>query len=328
MLYPLPLIAFHRFIGMTEGPQAQGAVLPWLGATVSLLLAFAVPLIALISALWLAAIPNPTRAELYARRTAFLAVAAPPLFTFTGVVLYMVGKPSLDIWLLGVMWAGLTVLIATSDRTAPVIVPSAKYSAGTRVAHGIAAALILVTFMIGHIANHFVGLVGAEAHGVVMHVLRHIYRATLVEPLLLAAFAFQIMSGAVMSWRFTTRPTDRFRAFQIASGIYLMFFIISHTNAVLVLARGVEHIDPGWGFAIGAPTGLIHDPWNIRLLPLYSIAVFFLLSHLGSATRGVMLAHRQRKESGDMVMVVGTVLAACAATVITLAMCGLRVHFG
>lgn len=327
MLYPFPLMAFHRFVGIAADSKGGSEFLSWLGATIALLLAFAVPLIALISATRLAAIQHPTRTELYARRTAFLAVATPPLFTFTGVVLYMLGKPAADVWLLGAMWAVLTALIVTSDRSRRIEATAARYSAKTRVAHGVVAAAILGTFLIGHIANHFVGLIGAEEHGVVMHWLRHIYRASVVEPLLLVAFAFQIVSGAAMSWRFTARANDPFRAFQIASGIYLMFFIVSHTNAVLVLARGVEHIDPGWGFAIGAPTGLIHDAWNIRLLPLYSIAVFFLLSHLASATRGVMLAHGQRKEKADMTMMIGTVLAAGAATIITLAMCGLRVHF-
>ncbi|MFT4506000.1 hypothetical protein [Caballeronia sp. 15711] len=327
MLYPFPLKAFHKLIGTIADTHGQSTALLWAAATVSLVLAFAVPVTALVSAIQLGSVQHPTRAELYARRTAFLAVATPPLFTFTGVVLYMLGKPTLDVWLLGAVWLLLAAVIVSSDRSRPGELPPVRYSARARVAHGIAAAAILVLFLIGHIANHFVGLVGADAHVEVMKALRHVYRASLVEPVLLAAFAFQIVSGSFMSWRFTARATDPFRSFQIASGVYLMFFIISHVNAVLVLARGVEHIDPGWGFAIGAPTGLIHDAWNIRLLPLYSIAVFFLLSHLGSGARVVMLAHGRRTAKADLVMIVGAVLAAGAATIITLAMCGLRVHF-
>lgn len=46
-----------------------------------------------------------------------------------------------------------------------------------------------------------------------------------------------------------------------------------------------------WAFASGDPVGMLHDPWSIRLLPHYAIGVFFVLTHLVSGLRVVLLAH-------------------------------------
>src|SRR5262249_3895616 len=40
-------------------------------------------------------------------------------------------------------------------------------------------------------------------------------------------------------------------------------------DSVFIFARTYLGIDTGWDFATGAPTGLIKDPWNIRLVPHY-----------------------------------------------------------
>jgi len=62
-------------------------------------LAFAMPLIAMLAAMSLSGIGRPTVAQLRAKRAALLAVAAPTLFTFVGVVLYMLRDPVPDTWL-------------------------------------------------------------------------------------------------------------------------------------------------------------------------------------------------------------------------------------
>ena len=40
-------------------------------------------------------------------------------------------------------------------------------------------------------------------------------------------------------------------------------------NSVFIFARTDLGIDTGWDFATGAPTGLVKDPRNIRLVPHY-----------------------------------------------------------
>jgi len=98
-------------------------------------------------------------------------------------------------------------------------------------------------------------------------------------------------------------------------------------NSVFIFARTYLGIDTGWNFATGAPAGLIKDPWNIRLLPHYWLAVFFVLSHIAAGTRNVMMAHGASKAFADRFVIGGVVTAAIIATAIMLGMCGLRLRF-
>ena len=45
---------------------------------------------------------------------------------------------------------------------------------------------------------------------------------------------------------------DRFRTFQIASGIFLAAYVLGHMNSVFVFARHYLGIDSDWAFATGA----------------------------------------------------------------------------
>jgi hypothetical protein len=94
-----------------------------------------------------------------------------------------------------------------------------------------------------------------------------------------------------------------------------------------IFARTYLGIDTGWGFATGAPTGLVKDAWNIRLVPHYWLGAFFVLAHLAAGARGVMMAHGVSKAFADRFMVGGAVVAGILATVIMLGMCGMRVQF-
>jgi hypothetical protein len=321
MLYPLPLAAFHACV---SGPNA-GSAMARFGAGIFLLLAFLAPGIALLCAVKLAAIDSPTVAELRARRVAVLAVAVPAVFTLAGVLALMLKLPGADVWGLAAFWAALGIFIARSDRR--TVTPSLNPPAvRLRVAHGVVAAAVLLVFLAGHLINHLFGLAGRDAHIAVMKTLRHVYRAPLVEPVLLLGLLFLMLSGSLMAWKYTARATDRFRALQTASGVYLFFFLISHVNAVLVVARQVLHIDPNWDFATGAPAGLIRDAWNIRLVPYYWLGVFFVLLHLASGARKVLLEHSSRTNLADGVVIWGAALSAMVSTAILAGMCGLRLH--
>jgi len=322
LIYPFPLMAFHAATGMI----AAGDVIGWVIAALSLTLAIALPVAALLAAMRLSRVLRPTSAEKLARRVALLAVAAPPIFTFVGVIFLLLGAPQLDVWFVSAMWLLLSLAIGCADNRAPAAAAPPSSHAKLRVAHGAAAALVLV-YIGFHFSNHLFGLIGDEAHTAVMKIFRVVYRAAWVEPVLLAGFAFLILSGARMAWRLTERGTDRYRTFQIAAGIYLIFAVISHLNAVLYLARVHFGIETDWAFATGAPAGMLKDAWNIRLVPYYLLAAFFIVTHAFSGLRVVMLAHGTPKPLADTVMLCGSVFAGVLAIVIILAMCGLRVHF-
>src|SRR5262249_9065254 len=123
-------------VSVTRITKSDVGVLPWLTAAVSLLLAFAVPTVALLVAMHFGEIGQPTVAQLRAKRMALLAVAAPTLFTFVGVVLSMLGDPVPDTWFWVACWVLVVVMLFSADRNAPAPANVQQAPAALRVAHG------------------------------------------------------------------------------------------------------------------------------------------------------------------------------------------------
>ena len=105
LLYPFALKGFNASVTrITAGGGGTSTVL-WASAVACLALAFAVPLLAMLAAMSFSEIGRPTTAQLRAKRAALLAVGAPTLFTFVGVVLTMLHDPVPDTWLWVACWA-------------------------------------------------------------------------------------------------------------------------------------------------------------------------------------------------------------------------------
>jgi hypothetical protein len=308
LLYPFALEGFNASVTRILDGSAGALGLSWLGAAMCLALAFAVPVIALLAAMSLSEIGRPTATQLRAKRMALLVIAAPTLFTFLGVVLYMLHDPVPDTWLWVACWAIALALLLRSDNDAPARAAARLVPVPLRVAHGVSALALIMIFLALHIANHLMFPAGAETYDAVMKVFRHVYRTDILQPLVVALFLFQIGTGLFFAWRLTAAPTDRFRTFQIASGVYLAFYVLGHMDSVFIFARTYLGIDTGWGFATGAPTGLVKDPWNIRLVPHYWLGAFFVLAHLAAGARAVIMAHGVSKAFADRFMVGGTVV--------------------
>ena len=214
-------------------------------AAASLALSFVLPALILLAALQLAGIDEPSARQLRARKAAFISVAAPTIFVFLGVLLYMAGNPVPD----GVVWAAIWtaamvfVGLGALSKAEPHRAARAQTRSAVRVAHGLSASAIILLFVALHISNHLFGLFGAETHAEFMKMARHIYRAKAIEPLLVALLLFQLVSGFWLSWRYMGERIDRFRAFQLASGIYLTFYVVGHMDSVFILARTYLGID-------------------------------------------------------------------------------------
>ena len=323
LIYPFTLKGFN--VSVTRITENGADALSWVSAAVYLGLAFAIPLVAVLAAMSLSAIAAPTVAQLRAKRIALLAVAAPTLFTFVGVILYMLHDPVPDTGLWVGCWVIALAVLLRSDRVEPVSIVARAIPVPLRVAHGVSALALVAIFLALHIANHLVFPAGPGSYEVVMKLFRHIYRTEILQPLLVALFLFQIGSGLFFVWRATALPSDRFRTFQIASGVYLAFYVLGHMNSVFIYARTYLGVDTGWAFATGAPTGLIRDAWNIRLLPHYWLGIFFVLTHLAAGARAVLMAHGIRKVLADRFVIGGALVAGILATVIILGMCGMRI---
>ena len=112
---------------------------------------------------------------------------------------------------------------------------------------------------------------------------------------------------------------------QLVTGICLAFDVAGHMDSVFVFARTYRAIPSAWAFATGAPAGIIHDAWNIRLLPHYFLGVWFVLVHVVCGAHGVLLArgaHRDVIDRAWWLAVAGTGFVALA---IMLGMAGWRV---
>jgi hypothetical protein len=239
----------------------------------------------------------------------------------------MLHDPVPDTWLWVACWSIVLARQLRSDNDAPARFSARHVPAPLRAAHGVSAFVLVMIFLALHIANHLTFPAGAETYDAVMKMFRHVYRTDILQPLIVALFLFQVGTGLFFVWRETAAPSDRFRTFQIASGVYLAFYVLGHMDSVFISARTYLGIDTAWGFATGAPAGLIKDLWNIRLVPHYWLGVFFVLTHLAAGARAVGLAHGVSKVWANRAMVGGAVVAGIVATVILLGMCGMRVQF-
>jgi hypothetical protein len=325
LAYPFWLKGFTASVSaILSGVGGFGA---WAVAATTLIFAFATSGLTLLVAMLLAAMESPTAAQLKARHIALLAVAAPTIFVFLGVALDMLHFPNADTWVWVVAWAAAGVSVALADNRTPTKFISTAAPGWLRVAHGISAACIVVMFLSLHIPNHLFFIEGQTEYMVVMKLFRHVYREAVIQPIIVALLLFQVVSGSYLGTRRASAPLDRFQTFQLASGTFLAFYILGHMNSVFIYARTYLGIDTDWGFATGAPAGLIKDAWNIRLVPHYGLAIFFVLAHLLSGLRVIMLAHGVQKTIADWVMIGGTVVAAAIACVIMLGMSGVRVSF-
>jgi hypothetical protein len=70
--------------------------------------------------------------------------------------------------------------------------------------------------------------------------------------------------------------------------------------------------------------GLLPDAWNVRLIPHYSLGVWFVITHMGLGLRSVLLFHRAWPVAADRVAWGVGVLGAPVALTISIAQ--LSVH--
>jgi hypothetical protein len=327
LAYPFILGAFNgsitRILAVHGAPDIGG----WIGVGVTLPAAFGVSIVALLIAMKLTAVARPTIAHSRAKKIAFAAVAAPTLFVFAGVVMYMVKRADDDRWIWSGAWALALLWVAIGNGHTEAKLRQATNPAWLRVSHGFAALGILLIFLTLHLTNHLFFVTGQQIYTTVMHLFRGLYRSNLIQPLLVGLFLFQTASGLYMVSHIRTTGIDHFRTCQIASGVFLSIYVIGHMDSVFIYARTFSGIDSGWEFATGAPAGLLKDAWNIRLVPHYGLGVFFVLSHLFAGARMVMLNHRAGKDFANGFMVSGSVFAAAVALFIMLGMCGVRLTF-
>jgi succinate dehydrogenase/fumarate reductase cytochrome b subunit len=251
----------------------------------------------------------------YATMVAYFGAGMPALYSLLGGWLdsqKWIPYRANGVWV--VIWCGLTFLLIIER-------PKSIEASGVRLAklafaHGVSAAVI-TTFAVFHLANHFAGVLGGEAHIAVMRLLRSVYRQPAIEVVLGASILFQVASGCVLLFRKTRRSSmGRIEILQNASGAYLILFFASHVSAVL-RARYLKHIDTNWIWLTA--DNLLTDPWSVRLVPYYFLGVLALAVHGACGLRWVLLGHG-RQRIADRAFIATVAAGGLAAIVIIIAM--------
>ncbi|MFA0811414.1 hypothetical protein [Microbulbifer epialgicus] len=169
------------------------------------------------------------------------------------------------------------------------------------------SALLISLYVLFHLTNHVIALYGVEAHIRFMEGFRPIYRATLIEPILLLCALFQVGSGITFIVRRWGQRRGFFDHAQAISGGYLAFFLVFHVSAVLY-GRLVQGLDTNFFFAAA---GLQPRAYPIFFVPYYTLAVVAYFTHLACGLRWVLQKHLSTQflnRAAGGVMTVGFIL--------------------
>ncbi|MCJ8312058.1 MAG: hypothetical protein HRU38_03900 [Saccharospirillaceae bacterium] len=141
------------------------------------------------------------------------------------------------------------------------------------------SAIIIGLFILLHLINHSMIILGAQNHIEFMDAIRVIYRNAIVESLLILCILFQVSSGVVLVWKRRGQRTGFIEKSQVWSGLYLAFFLINHLAAVF-FGRLILELDSNIYFAIA---GFYVLPFSLFFIPYYFLAVVAIFVHLASA---------------------------------------------
>ena len=141
-------------------------------------------------------------------------------------------------------------------------------------------AKILGIFILLHLGNHLVLLLGRQAHLEVIEWVRVLYRPWFIEYPLFLLFAAQIVLGVTLIVK-RGRPTNGWAWVQVLSGCYIAFFLLQHLSAA-VMARVMHDIDTTTYWAASVVS---KPPFVYYFFPYYVLAVFAMFAHAAAALR-------------------------------------------
>jgi hypothetical protein len=297
----------------------------------SLAAAFGVPLTAALCARGIARQSLQSARTLRAYRLALLAFAAPPLFTAFGVITGVAGISTnipglgaLDFPLWELLWLGMGLYCTrpTTHESQIQVRPPGYRLVGF---HGILALTVLLIFLISHLVNHLLGVWSPAAHGRAMRALEVVYRASVVEPVLVLCMLLLIVTGITLAWRHTAIQGDVYRRMQTLTGVYLAAFILSHLTAIFVFARALLHVHTNdWSYISSAPEGMLRSAWSVRLIPHYAMSVWVVVTHVGLGLRGMLRAHGVTERLANFSAKGMSAVGAMASIVITFGLIGVH----
>ena len=138
--------------------------------------------------------------------------------------------------------------------------------------------IIISVFVVAHLINHLISLVGIENHIDMMVFLRKIYRNPIIEVILLMGIALQVFSGIKLYLSKRKMLSGFFEKIQIWSGLYLAFFFVAHVGAVMA-GRFIQQLDTNFYFGVA---GLNAFPAMLYFIPYYGLAVLSFFGHIAA----------------------------------------------
>jgi hypothetical protein len=163
--------------------------------------------------------------------------------------------------------------------------------------------IVLSLFVSLHLLNHLTALHSISTHIEVMSTLRRVYQHPLIEPILLFAVLLQIISGIQLVRNKGWKQSEWYNKLHVYSGIYLGFFLLIHTSAILI-GRFILLVDTN--FYYGAMVVNL-KPYLFFYVPYYFLGAFSFFVHIAciiriKSIRKVGLQKANRRANGWMIL--------------------------
>jgi succinate dehydrogenase/fumarate reductase cytochrome b subunit len=149
------------------------------------------------------------------------------------------------------------------------------------------SALVITVFALTHIGNQAFGFVSLSSYAAALNILRGAYQQPLVESILIASVAVQIVTGAAMGMK-KVRAGALPENLQVVSGWYLALFLLTHVFAGLLL-HGRQPPAPAAAIA-ATQFNLLASARGTAQLPFLLLGVAAFLFHVGAYARLAALA--------------------------------------
>jgi hypothetical protein len=155
---------------------------------------------------------------------------------------------------------------------------------------------IIYAFLILHLANHFLGLMGTDTHIAVMGVMRLIYRHPIVECALFLAFVVQAITGVALVRKAWAEKQDFIHQLYALSGLLILAFVLIHVGQ-MVYGRFIERTDTNI-FYIAA--GFVGDTSRLIQTVIYAVGLMGLFLHFACAAYSMF--KKENQSAGYAVM--------------------------
>jgi hypothetical protein len=318
--YPSMSQALSAVVVAANGSAAPTGPALWVSVFASLALALAV-----MAASFMVAQSVQHSGDVRGRLAAHVAFATPSLFVGFSNVANVWHAPVAALIAWPIFWVAIAAAVLTSQTSVrPTWSITAAGYRRLAISHGISASLIVVLFLAAHLVNHAAGLWSGMAHLSVMKAVRQVYRAPVIEPLVLALVAFQIASGAILVRRRLRTPSDIFGTLQSMTGVYVGIYFLAHLTAVF--SARYAGTDTDWNWLTNHDRSMLASLSGLRLIGQYWFGPVAIATHLGCGLRMVLREHAVPPRIADLVPRAAFGIGAAAATVILVGLLGF--HLG